>query len=173
MSTVWKIRTQVPDQQIRDVADQYEEARRLLWALPPGSGVLHPAINASIIAVELYLKSLTSESVHVPLKDEIDGARVYSKPQVPNHRLEEIYDAIKPELKPEIEQQFRLSGVGRPQESLRDTLERFQGLFAISRYPFEPQADPSGFELSLLMQLSEFLHRFVAQLEPADIIEWI
>ena len=76
-------------------------------------------------------------------------------------------------VKSEIEQQFRFSGIGRARESLRDTLGRFQGLFAISRYPFEPQADPSGFDLSPLMQVSEFLHVFVAQQEPVDIIEWI
>jgi hypothetical protein len=172
VSTAWKIRRQVPDQQIRDAADQYEEARRLLWALPPGAGVLYPAINAATIAVELYLKSLTSESVHLPVKREINVARVYSKPAVANHLLAEIYDAIKPELKTDLDEQFRLAGIGRAGESLRDTLLRFRRLFAISRYPFEPEADTGGFDIHLMMQLSEFLHRFVAQQKPLDIIEW-
>lgn len=170
MNTPWKKRKQVPDQLIRDAADQYEEARQLLWALPPGSGTLWPAINAATIAVELYLKSLTAESVHEPVKDEVDVARVYSRPEVANHQLEVIYDGIKPKLKCELDEQFRLGAIGR--EPLRDTLGRFRGLFMISRYPFEPQADLSEFDLHLLMRLSAFLHRFVSQQEPVDIIEW-
>jgi hypothetical protein len=171
VNTASKRPRQVPDQQIRDASDQYEEARLLLWALPPGSGVFYPSIHAAAIAIELYLKSLTSESVHELVKDEIDVARVYSKPEVANHFLEVIYDAIKPALKSDLDKQFRLSGVGRDPESLRDTLRRFRGLFMISRYPFEPQADIRGFDIHLLMQLSAFLNRFVSQQEPVDVIE--
>jgi hypothetical protein len=104
------------------------------------------------------------------VKDEVDVARVYSKPGVANHHLEVIYDTIKPKLKCDLDQQFRLSGIDR--EPLRDILVRFRGLFMISRYPFEPKVDLSEFDLDLLMQLSAFLHRFVSQQEPVDIIEW-
>jgi hypothetical protein len=33
----------------------------LLWAQPPGSGLLYPLMNAATVAVELYLKCLSAE----------------------------------------------------------------------------------------------------------------
>lgn len=172
VGTAWKRRREVPDQQVRDAADQYEEARRLLWDLLPGSGVLLPAINAASIAVELYLKSLASQSIHVPVSDCMDAARVYAKPEVANHHLQAVYDAIDDEIKSELEEQFRLSGMGQASENLKELLGRHHKLYAISRYPFEPGANISSFDINLLMELSSFLHEFVSQWEPVDKIEW-
>ncbi len=38
----WSKRQEIPDAQVLDAADQYEEARKLLAKQPPGSGVLLP-----------------------------------------------------------------------------------------------------------------------------------
>jgi hypothetical protein len=73
----------------------------------------------------------------VPVKDEVDVARIDLEPPVSRHLVEAIYDAIKPELKVEIERQFRLSGIARGSETLRYTLRRLRDLFASPRYPFK------------------------------------
>ena len=46
-------------------------------------------------------------------------SRIYWEPQVPKHLVEAIYDAIEPELKIEIERQFRLlaGGIARGSEN--------------------------------------------------------
>jgi hypothetical protein len=61
----WKKRREIPDMQVLDAAEQYDDASRLLDAQGAGAGVLLPLMNAAIISVELFLKSLSSESVFV------------------------------------------------------------------------------------------------------------
>lgn len=45
-------------------------------------------------------------------KGEVDVARIDLEPKVSKHLVEAIYDAIKPELKVEIQRKFRLGGCG-------------------------------------------------------------
>jgi hypothetical protein len=59
----------MPDPQVKDAADQYDKARRVLEALGSFSGVLLPLLNSSIVAVKLYLKSLNSERAYLALPD--------------------------------------------------------------------------------------------------------
>src|SRR5215831_18321384 len=65
----WKKRMQVPDPQIKDAAEQYDDARQLLQQQPAGSGLLLPLLNTSVIAIELFLKSLSSHLSYTPVKD--------------------------------------------------------------------------------------------------------
>jgi hypothetical protein len=58
-------RREIPDPQVRDAADQFEAARRILDAQPPGAGVLCPLMNTAAVAIELYLKCLSAEKVPV------------------------------------------------------------------------------------------------------------
>ena len=61
----WSKRQDIPDPQILDAADQYEAARKLLAEQLPGSGVLLPLMNTATVAVELYLKCLSAELIHI------------------------------------------------------------------------------------------------------------
>ena|ERR1051325_693676 len=70
--TPWKKRREIPDPQVQDAAEQYDDARQLLQQQPPGSGVLLPLLNMAAVAVELFLKSLSSELVCVPV-DSFEG----------------------------------------------------------------------------------------------------
>lgn len=63
--------------------------------------MFYSTINAALVAIELYFKSLTSESVHVPANNDNSAARVYAKPEVASHQLQKIYDAIKTDFKSE------------------------------------------------------------------------
>ena len=60
-----KRRQQVPNIHVREAAQQYEEASQVLYRnLIPGSGLLLPFLNTTVMAVELYLKTpSTSGSV--------------------------------------------------------------------------------------------------------------
>jgi len=44
---LWRKRQEIPDAQVRDAADQFEAARKVLDAQPPGSGILLPLMNTA------------------------------------------------------------------------------------------------------------------------------
>ena len=48
----WRSRREIPNPRIRDVADQYEQARLLLSTQPPGTGILLPLMNVAAMAME-------------------------------------------------------------------------------------------------------------------------
>jgi hypothetical protein len=78
----WSKRQEIPAPQVLDAADQYEKACKLLVEQPPGSGVLLPLTNTAAMAVELYLKCLFAELMHV--EDELmpEVSRVYAAPAI-------------------------------------------------------------------------------------------
>lgn len=170
----WKSRREIPDPQVRGAADQYEAARELLSAQPPGSGVLLPLMNTAAVAIELYLKCLSAEKLHVPTGDASGCVKVHAAPVLAGrkgHELTALFDAIPDEVRGNLERAFGKfqSATG---DGCRDMLARCEGAFSASRYPFEAGSDPSSFDLSTLMRLSGFLREFVAGLEPRETIQW-
>ncbi|PYS89592.1 MAG: hypothetical protein DMF64_17330 [Acidobacteria bacterium] len=157
---------------MRDAAEQYDDARRLLHEQPPGSGILLPLLNTTAVVVELFLKSLSSKLVHVPV-DDFDGlSRVYAEPKLKNHRLVELLDKIPDDVRTLLESSFAADPSFQAEGSLRDTLAKYEGLFEASRYPFEARFDITKYLLTPLMALAEFLRTFVANMEPTGRIEW-
>ncbi|MFN0107548.1 MAG: hypothetical protein ACKVZH_01745 [Blastocatellia bacterium] len=164
---------EIPDSQVRDVAEQYDDARRLLQQQPPGSGVLLPLLNTAAVAVELFLKSLSTELIHSPIEN--DGLSIVrSKPELQDHKLEALLDKIPDDVRDDLENSF-----GKKSDvSLREMLRRYEGLFQVSRYPFEPPKEKnplkhiSEYSLMELMALSEFLRSYVAKIEACDRIDW-
>ena len=85
------MRQEIPDPQILDAANQYESARRLLSAQPPGSGLVWPLLNTASVAIELYLKCLSAEKVYT---DAGEGwSKVSAKPEY-GHVLTRLLDAL-------------------------------------------------------------------------------
>jgi hypothetical protein len=164
----WKRRPEIPDAQIKDAADQYESARRLLAGRDPGSGVLLPLMNVAAIAIELYLKCLSAELEFTAIDDDIGGYLVTAAPQR-GHNLLVLLDKIPDDIRTDLESAFRTRSGAL---ELRDALSRCDGAFAASRYPFERGADLTTYPLHLLMQCSEFFSELVAKLEPHDRIQW-
>jgi hypothetical protein len=78
----WSKREKIPDPQILDVADQYEQARKLLANQPPDSGVFLPLMNTAAVAVELYLKSFSAELIYVADERMPEISRVYAAPAI-------------------------------------------------------------------------------------------
>jgi len=67
------IKKEIPNPQIKDVADQFYDTSELLWKQPPLSGVLIPAIVNTVFSIELFLKSLIANSVIKDYTDDGDG----------------------------------------------------------------------------------------------------
>jgi hypothetical protein len=168
----WKKRREIPDPQVRDAADQYDNARQLLQQQPPGSGVLLPLLNTAAIAIELFLKSLSSELIHVPVANFNGLSIVHARPELKHHKLVELFDNIPGDIRSQMETSFANDTSAQAGTTLRDMLATYESLFAASRYPFEPDFDLKKYSLNPLMELSMFLRTFVADLKPTDRIEW-
>ena len=168
---LWKKRREIPDMQVLDAAEQYDDASRLLDARGAGAGVLLPLMNAAIISVELFLKSLSSESIFVP-ESTFGGYKVYASPQVKKHTLIELYESIPEDIRDELDSRFTTSRRASSASSLREILRTYEGLFAVSRYPFEEGSDIRKYPLTPLMELASFLRTFISSLRPVDRIDW-
>jgi hypothetical protein len=98
----WSKRQEIPAPQVLDAADQYEKACKLLAEQPPGSGVLLPLTNTAAMAVELYLKCLFAELMHV--EDELmpEVSRVYAAPAITSgqgHGLVALLNVMPPDVR--------------------------------------------------------------------------
>jgi hypothetical protein len=167
----WKKRSEIPDMQVLDVAEQYHDASRILHAQAPGAGVLLPLMNAAAVSVELFLKSLSSESVFIP-EPMSGGYKVYASPEVKRHTLVELFESIPKDIRDQLESQFAASKLQSVSSSLSEMLQAYEGLFAISRYPFEEGSDIRKYALTPLMELASFLRTFISSLQSVDRIDW-
>src|SRR5262245_25461450 len=171
----WRKRQEIPDLQVCDAADQYDNARQLLCSQPPASGLLLPLLNSAIMAVELYLKSLASELIYRPEPSGSGVYRVYVAPPCREHKLETLLNAIPHDVRQDLEQRFqKLQEGGSTDRSMTicEVLRHFEGLFVASRYPFEEGVTITQYSVESLMRLSEFLRDFVATLQPFERISW-
>lgn len=168
----WNKRQQIPDAQVRDAADQYDDARQLLDALPIGTGVVLPLLNTAAVAVELYLKSLGSQTIHRPEAGFPAVSRVYAAPEVKRHMLDELLDAIPDDIRRQLEDEFMAERPTGDALKLREVLQTYENLFVASRYPFEEGMDITQYPLPQLMRLCEFLRDFVTRLPPVNRIHW-
>jgi hypothetical protein len=161
-------RREIPDPQVREAADQFESARELLSAQPPGSGVVYPLINTSAVAIELYLKCLSATRKYTPVRG---GWSLVSSVPVRGHGLVALMDEVERNLQQELELRFVAEVAHFGNVSFRDALKRCEGAFQASRYPFEPNSGLSKCPLELLMACSKFLSRFVATLPTTITIQ--
>jgi hypothetical protein len=168
----WKKRRQIPDLQVLDAAEQYDDARQLLHKQPPGSGVLLPLLNNAAVAVELFLKSLSSELIYIPVSGFEGLSKVRAEPELKHHKLVELFDGISGDIRSQLESHFATLTSIQTRSTLRDVLRIYEGLFAASRYPFEARGDLRQYPLMPLMDLSAFLRTFVASMKPVEQIEW-
>lgn len=168
----WRKRWEIPDAQIRDAADQYEAARKLLARQPPFSGLLLPLMNVAAVAIELYLKCLSAELVHTPDEDFPNGFIVSAAPTRWGHKLASLFAEIPDDLKRDIESEFKIGHSNVTGQTFLETLKRCDGAFAESRYPFEKGKDITKYPLGDLMLISEFFSVFVSKLPPKEYIEW-
>ena len=175
----WKSRREIPNPSIKDAADQYEQARLILNKhLLPGTGVLLPMMNAAGMAIELYLKCLAAEVIHIPEKnvfgtgmpeiDKMQSYKVHAKANEGGHKFNLILDKIEDSIQCRLESSYG----AKAERSFREDLSKIDGVLVKSRNPYEPENDPPSINFQTLMSLSAFLRRFVANLEPRETIQW-
>ena len=174
----WRSRREIPNSQIKDAADQYEQARLILSAQPPGTGVLLPRMNAAVMAIELYLKCLAGEVIHVPEEsglttstpeiDEIASDRVYAQASTRTHNFGKILCTIDEDVRSLLETTY----VNETDSEFKRDLITIDDALVVTRYSFEPDKDLKRINIKTLMTISEFLRHFVASLEPRESIQW-
>jgi len=88
------------------------------------------------------------------------------------HALTTLFDSRDSDLQQELDGACRgqLSAFGGL--SFRDVLSRCDGAYQESRYPFEPDSDPSQCPLGLLMAYCHFLQQSVGKLETEGKIRY-
>ena len=164
----WRTRREIPNPQIKDSADQYEQARQILAEQPPGAGVLLPLVNNAAMAIELYLKCLAGEAIHVPESDEPQSCVVYAQANTGGHQFTTILCTIDEDIRRQMESIY----VKATHRQLKHDLSTSESALVVSRYPYEPDMDISRVSLQTLMSIAEFLQSFVASLEPRETIQW-
>jgi hypothetical protein len=162
------VKKSIPDPQVKDVADQFFGAAEYLWAKPPGSGVLIPAIVNSVLAIELYLKSLTAYSVIKNLDDYgggVQGGVVTAEPEKLVHKLTEIFNAMEESIKKEFEDRYVKSNIFRSNSRFSNRLRAYDNVFVKVRYVFEDSSVFKSVDINELQQLMR-LTRDVVELLP-------
>ena len=167
----WNKRQEIPDPQILDAACQYGDACKLLDSQPPDVGVYLAAMNTAAIAIELYLKCLSAESIWV--EDDLmpKMSRVYAAPET-GHGLVSLFNTIPQEVRTSLIEAFDTEFGNRCNNDLRSVLKKFEGAFHKTRYPFEHGMDITRYNYAELMELADFLGRFANKLPSREYIEW-
>ena len=163
------VKKQIPDPQVKDTADQFWTAADLLRLQPPGSGVLLPEIINFVLALELYLKSVSSYSVIKDLKNYGNGVRggvVTAKPEKSTHKLSELYDATDDWVRNELESGYSKSTLHQNGKTLRDLLQRYDNIFVTVRYVHEDSGPLRALNIAELHQLAQFMKVAVETLPP-------
>lgn len=164
------VKKQIPDPQVKDVADQFFDAAEILWIRE--SGVLIPAIINSVLAIELYLKSLNAYSVIKSLEEYGNGVRgglVTVEPETSRHELTKIFDVVEVPLRNEFETTYGQSRFFKPGSSFRDCLSRYDDVFVKVRYIYEDSSSFRRVDISELQQLMK-LTRAVVESVPRNTV---
>ena len=149
------VRKEIPDRQVQYVADQFFDAAEILWL--PESGVLIPAIVNSVLAIELYLKSLNAYSVIKNLEyygDGISGGLVTVEPKTSRHELTKIFEILEDDIKDVLETAFARSSIFTSGVSFRDYLSTYDDVFIKVRYIYE---DSSSFRRVNIVELQQLM----------------
>ncbi len=133
---------EIPNLQVKATADQFLTAAELLSTQPIGSRVVIPEIVNYVLAIELYLKSLSSYSVIKDLKkypDGVSGGVVTVIPsQCPStHKLSTLFDSCDIWIKDELEKYYIKSPLSNNADKLNNLLVKYDKTFVDVRYIHE------------------------------------
>jgi hypothetical protein len=159
------LKKEVPDPQVKDVADQFFDAAEILWV--PHSGVLIPAIINSVLAIELYLKALNAYSVIKNLRDYGSGIRgglVTVEPETSRHELIKIFDVLDGDVKHALETAFARSSIFTSGSNFKDCLSAYDDVFIKVRYVYEDSSSFRRVNINELQQLIKLMRSVVESL---------
>lgn len=162
-----------PDPQIKDIADQFFNASKQLWKMPPGSGIVIPAIINSILSVELYLKSLISKSIiknYENYGDGVYGGIVTSETdqKTKTHKLSMLFDNIENDLANDINHKFNKTDICKSYQNLKEYLSKNDSTFVKVRYLYEGNAELTATNTSELKQVAVFFHNYINNMSQTE-----
>ena len=120
------------------------------------------------MAIELYLKCLAAEVIHVPESANPQASLVYAQASTRGHKFIKMFCTIDEDIRSQMEAVY-VKATGR---ELEHDLRTIEDALAVTRYPYEPGMDLKRISLPTLASISEFLQHFVASLEPRQTIQW-
>lgn len=154
--------SQVPNQLVIETADAYAAAFRTLT--DNGATTLLPALHCAFIALELYLKSLSSKEVDVPVPDGM--SHIHAKTAAQSHRLEKLLDLAPKPFQDALDAQIASSSRLRSHGSASAALAAHNPMFMGSRYPFEAGQVVDGIEMYSLAELVSAVSTSIRSIEP-------
>jgi len=171
MGNEYKMRQQIPDDLVKDAAEQFMSGWKLLEQnIIPGSGLLLPFINTGTLVIELYLKCLSSKVIHTPEGQIKDMYIVTAAPQKSGHNLCNIFKKIPESYKVEMQQAYA-STYDDESRKFEDILRTLEGAFMDSRYSYETDRNIDKYSLKDLKNICEFLSKYVTNLKVKETID--
>lgn len=158
-----------PDGQVLDAADQYGTAFFRLIELPPGTGVLLPALHCGALAIELYVKAWCAHQVAI---DDGQGLGFLIRAIVPQrgHRPRELLPHTPPDFRDAFARECAASDVLVQYGGVDAVLAGFEDLFVSSRYPYEPEHRITDYPIDALGACVTALRR--ATQRTRSVIDW-
>ena len=93
---------------------------------------------------------------------------VYAQANAGSHNFNLILCGIENDIRRCLEASYE----AETNRKLYDDLSRVGGVLARSRYPYEPENDPTSIDNHTLKALSPFLKSFVDNMESRETIRW-
>jgi hypothetical protein len=124
-------------------------------------------LHCAFIALELYLKSLSSKDVEIPSSDGM--SYIYAKTAAQSHRLEQLFDLAPTSFRNALDSQIASSSRLHRHGGAKDALAAHNPMFMGSRYPFEPGQVTSGVEMYSLKELVAAVSRGIRSVTPITI----
>lgn len=129
--------------------------------------MLIPEIINFILALELYLKSVSSYSVIKDIKDYgngVCGGVVSAQPIKSTHKLSELYAAADDWVRAEFESLYSKAALNQNDKTLRNILQRYDNVFSRVRYVYEDSSPLRALNIVELHQLTQFIKDSVEKL---------
>lgn len=163
----------IPNDQVVSAARQFRQMADYLYERIAEHNCVSPLLMIAAFGIELYLKSLNSRIVYSQdeLLKSLGGYQVTAEPLRTGHRLVELFDAIDPQFRDELENmfvtgQYRIAG----QTTIRAALQQYNRQFEEARYYFEDTSGKQGASITGLVQLLRIIANHIEKMEMREYV---
>lgn len=157
---------EIPNRQVYEYADQIANAAEFLYEHVFEVQCAPSVLLEGTLAVELYLKSLSAETI----LHKIEGCAVLqqvtaSPPKGTRiHGFQELFDVVEQPVRDELETAYATDPAIVSLRPLRDALGPYNEVFVEIRYLFE-RLEASNLDTKSLMELVRFFRRQIPLLQ--------
>jgi hypothetical protein len=155
-------RYEIPNRQICEYAEQIANAAEFLYSNVAQVQCVPSVLLEGSLAVELYLKSLSAETVLHPIEGCEVLQQVTANPRR-GHVLDRLFDMIEQPIRDELQAAYERTPAIAGVTSLRDALTRYNETFVDIRYIFERQ-EAGNLDIGGLMELVRFCRERIPRL---------